>query len=180
MKTLKFFAAFAIVATLLTVESCKKAPQPGNNGDKPGVDQPVTPDEPVIPEYPVKYTVTVDDIKLNYARISITITGDEESAGTSEVVRYVVVKESDAPSVTDYEALQTYITRNGEPITLPYNRIQRNLDEASTYLVGVLSYDADINVNGYMVKRFNTLTMSDLPNLGDESGAGNLTENPLQ
>lgn len=170
MKTIKILAVFAIAAAMFTMESCKKTPKPG-----PGVDN-----DPEIPEYPVKYTVTVDDIKLNYARITIEITGDEESAGSSEVVRYVVVKESDSPSVKDYEALQTYITRNGEPIALPYQRIQRELDEASDYLVGVVSYDAEMNVNGYMVKRFRTLSMSDLPNLGDESGAGNLTENPLQ
>ncbi len=170
MKTIKILAVFAIAAAMFTMESCKKTPKPGS-----GVNN-----DPEIPEYPVKYTVTVDDIKLNYARIAIEITGDEESAGSAEVVRYVVVRESDSPDVKDYEALQDFITRNGEPIDLPYQRIQRELDEASDYLVGVVSYDADVNVNGYMVKRFRTLSMSELPNLGDESGAGNLTENPLQ
>lgn len=181
MKSFKFLAAFAIAAALLTVESCKKDPKPGNtDGDTPGVNLPDTPDEPVIPEYPVKYTVTASDLKLNYAKIGIAITGDEQSSGTSEVVRYIVVKESDAPSVTDYEALQTYITRNGEPIELPYARIQQGLEGDTTYIACVVSYDADMNVNGYMVVRFNTLSMDDLPSLGDESGAGNLTENQLQ
>ena len=169
MKTLKLFVVFAVTASLLAFASCGKDSATGQEPDN----------SPVIPEYPVKYTITVDDVKLNYAKIGIVITGDEESAGESEVVRYVVAKASEVGDLKDFEAAQTYITRNGEPIGLPYLKIQQGLEENTDYVVGIVSYDADMNINGYMVELFKTKSMDDLPSVGDESGAGDLTINPL-
>lgn len=127
------------------------------------------------------FTVEVTDITAINARLAIGATGDKPA-----LVRYMApVPEADVKAeinIDDAKALKAYISRNGSAIELPYSAVLLDLTPETTYVVGVIAIDAQMNVYAYKTASF---TMKDLASqfentLGDPSNAGELTENTLK
>ena len=127
------------------------------------------------------FSIEVTDITAINARLSIGATGD-----TPSLVRYMApVSEAELKSnvnVDDAEALKSYISRKGTAIELPYSSVLLDLNPETTYMVGVIAIDEDMDVYAYKTATF---TMKDLNSmfentLGDPSNAGELKENILK
>lgn len=127
------------------------------------------------------FSVEVTDVTAINARLAIDATGDQPY-----LVRYMApVPEADVKAeinMDDAAALKTFISQNGAAIELPYSSVLLDLTPETTYVVGVIAIDSQMNV--YACKTAN-FTMKDLASqfentLGDPSNAGELTENTLK
>ena len=84
-------------------------------------------------------------------------------------------------SLTDEAKVKEHIKSNGVAIELPYKALLKDLNTETTYVVGVVAFDENMDAFGCRVETFTTLDMSSLTDraVGDPSGVGNLTENVL-
>ena len=159
MKTLKLFAILAGVLAVMTLSSC----------------------EPQVAQKKIEFTFHIEDVTAINAQLEISATGDDAA-----LVRYLApVPETDVLSVvgslTDEAKVKEYIKTNGVAIELPYNTLLKDLNTETTYVVGVVAFDENMDPFGYRVETFTTLDMSSLTDraVGDPSNVGNLTENVL-
>lgn len=133
------------------------------------------------PELSTDFSIEVADITAVNARLSIDATGDQPS-----LVRYMAPKPEDQVkseiNMADESAMKSFISKNGIAIQLPYSAILQNLAPETTYVVGVIAIDEQMNVYSYKTATF---TMKDLASqfentLGNPSNAGELTENIIK
>ena len=161
MKHLKLLVFLAAALSVMMVSSCKKQSEP---------------------KVSAELSVEITDIKAVSARLSITC-----EKGNPTLVRYLApTLKSDViaatGSVENKTAVETFITRNGNAIALPYNVLLKDLMPETEYVVGVAAFDSSMKVIASEVKVFTTLDLNSMfdESLGDPSGAGDLTENIIK
>ena len=157
MRTLKLIT---LCCLLLAFSSCKKSSGPKLSTD---------------------FSIEITDITAVNARLAIDAIGDNPS-----LIRYMApIPEDHVKSevnMTNESAMKSFISKNGSAIQLPYSAILQDLAPETTYVVGVIAIDAQMNIYSYKTASF---TMKDLASqfentLGNPSNAGDLTENTLQ
>lgn len=133
------------------------------------------------PKLSMDFTIEVTDVTAINARLAIDGKGDAPA-----LVRYMApIPEAEISaeiSMDDAEAVKSFVSRNGVAIDLPYSSLLLDLTPETTYVVGVVAFDARMNAYSYKTATF---TMKDLASMfedtvGDPSDAGNLTENILK
>ena len=161
MKHLKLFVFLAAALSVMMLSSCKKQSEPTVSA---------------------KLSVEITDIKDVSAKLSIIC-----EKGDPTLVRYLApTLKSDviaaAGSMGNKAAVETFITRNGNAVTLPYNVLLKDLMPETEYVVGVVAFNSSMKVIASEVKEFTTLDMNSMfeESLGDPSGAGDLTENIIK
>lgn len=156
MKTIKLLAVIAAFCSLMSLSSCGK---------------PSTPATPAS-----AFTIEVSNIRAALAVVDITI--DKEA----ELIRFLApMPKADfdaAVNSKDEKAVKDFISQNGEAIECPFNKILKDLVNGTEYIIGVVAYDVDMNMFSYQTATFTTLETDDRV-VGDESSAGDLTENKL-
>lgn len=162
MKIIKFFIIVSVVVGALLATSCKKA------------------GEPVKLSY--DFTIDVTDVTAVNALLSLSGSGDEPA-----LVRYMApVLESEVlqnvGSMDNEQSLKEYVSRNGSAIKLPYSGVLKDLNPETSYVVGVVAYDANMDAYSFETTTFTTKDMASMTDtsVGDPSDAGHLTENVLQ
>lgn len=127
------------------------------------------------------FSIEVSNVTAINARLQIDCKGTVPA-----LVRYMAPKPeatvSSEVNVNDPQALRTYVSKNGEAITLPYSSVLLDLTPEMTYVVGVVAINENMEVYDCLVETF---TMKDLASmfeetLGDPSNAGNLSGNKLK
>ena len=128
-----------------------------------------------------KFTIGVTEITAVNAVLDINGEGDAPS-----LVRYLAPVPVDellqsVTSLEDVAAVKAYVSKNGKAVNLPYHAILKGLNTETSYLVGAVAYDADMNDIGFKAVTFSTKDMASLTDsaVGEPSGAGSLTENIL-
>ena len=160
MKTLKLFAIIAGALAVMALSSCEQQ----------------------VAKKTIEFTFHIEDVTAINAQLEISATGDEAA-----LVRYLApVPETEVlavvGSLTDEAKVKEYLKNNGVAIELPYNALLKDLNTETTYVVGVVAFDENMDAFGYRVETFTTLDMSSLTDraVGDPSNVGNLTENVLK
>ena len=127
------------------------------------------------------FTIEVSNVTAINARLQIDCKGNVPA-----LVRYMAPKPeatvSSEVNMNDTQALKAYVSKNGEAITLPYSSVLLDLTPETTYVVGVVAINENMEVYDCHVEKF---TMKDLASmfentLGDPSNAGNLSGNTLK
>lgn len=157
MKTIKLLAVVAAFCSMIGLSSCGK--------------QSSTPEAPVS-----AFKIEVSNIRAFLAVVDITI--DKEA----ELIRFLApMPKADfdaAVNSSDENAVKQFISQNGEAIECPFNKIMKDLVNGTEYVIGVVAYDADMNIFSYLTTTFTTLETDDRV-VGDESSAGDLIQNKL-
>lgn len=158
MKILKLITACSIL--LLSMMSCNKQEAAQEKAD---------------------FTIEVSNVTAINARLQI------DCAGTAPaLVRYMAPtpKETVASAVNmdDQEALKAYVSKNGEAIKLPYSSVLLDLASETTYVLGVVAVNDNMEVYDFLVETFTTKDLASMFEnvLGDPSNAGNLSGNTLK
>lgn len=157
MKTIKLLAVISAFFSLMSLTSCEKKPSTQNGPAS-------------------AFTIEVSNIRAVLAVVDITL--DKEA----ELVRFLApMPKADfeaAVNSSDVNAVKEFISQNGEAIECPFNKIMKDLTNGTEYIVGVVAYDVDMNIFSYATTTFTTLETDDRV-VGDESSAGDLTQNQL-
>ena len=156
MRTIKLFAIVAAFCSLMSISSCSKSSQ----------------EAPAI-----EFSIEVSNIRAVLAVVDINL--DQKA----ELVRFLAPMtkadfEAAVGNPNDGAAVKNYISQNGEPIALPFQKVLTNLQNGTEYVIGVVAYDADMNMFAFKTVTFSTLETDDRV-VGDPSAPGNLTENIL-
>ncbi len=157
MKNIKLFAILAAICSFMAVSSCEK------KGSETAS---------------IEFTIEVTNVAAVTAELSI------DGKGTAPaLVRYLApVSKADflaeVANPDDEAAVKNYISKVGTAIALPYTQVLKDLNVGTEYIIGVVAYDANMNIYGYATSSFTTKEMDDRL-VGDQSEAGNLTENIL-
>ena len=158
MKTIKFLAIIATVCSLMGLSSCNKPSGDDSQNEASAI------------------KIEVSNIRAVLAVVDITL--DKPA----ELVRFLAPMpkaEFDAAvNAADAEAVKLYISQNGEGIECPFNKVLTGLTNGTEYVVGVVAYDANMNIFAYQTAAFTTLVEDDRV-VGDDSSAGSLKENTL-
>ena len=131
-------------------------------------------------EEPEKYgiEIAVSEISAQNATVSVSTTGP-----AAFLVRMTAVSKEDflskVESMDNETKIIAYINKYGSAITVPYTSAIKGLNPETDYIVGVLSYDADLNPLAWKVFEFTTAKIGDTL-VGDSSGAGSVTDNVLE
>ena len=145
-----------ICAMLPLVTACEKGEEP----EKSGIE------------------IAVSEISDQNAIVSVSTTGPE-----AFLVRMVAVSKdeflSKVESMDNETKIIAYINKYGSAITVPYTSAVKGLKPETDYIVGVLSYDADLNPIAWKLVEFTTAKIGDTL-VGDSSGAGSVTDNELE
>ena len=126
MKTLRLITILAGVLSVVVLSSCRKAQsQPGLSIDM---------------------SIEVTDISAINAMLKISGEGDEPA-----LIRMVsAVPEAEVMetvgSLDNSEAVKSYISGNGDAISLPYSAVLKDLSPETAYFIGVAAYDSEMNV----------------------------------
>lgn len=156
MKTIKIFTIIAALCSLMGLSSC----------GKPG---PETKPDSLI-------TIEVSNIRAVLAMVDITLTKE------AELVRFLApmpkAELAALVNLNDEAALKQYISQNGEPIDVPFNKVLKDLANGTEYIIGVVAFDANMDMFAFNTATFTTLETDDRV-VGDGSSAGSLTENKL-
>ena len=102
------------------------------------------------------------DISAINAMLKISGEGDEPA-----LIRMVsAVPEAEVMetvgSLDNSEAVKSYISGNGDAISLPYSAVLKDLSPETAYFIGVAAYDSEMNVYGYSTTTFTTLDLSSI------------------
>ena len=181
MKTLRLITILAGVLFVVALSSCRKdQTQPGLSIDM-SIEVTDMKDQ-TQPGLSIDMSIEVTDISAINAMLKISGEGDEPA-----LIRMVsAVPEAEVietvGSLDNSEAVKSYISGNGDAISLPYSAVLKDLNPETAYFIGVTAYDSDMNVYGYATTTFTTLDLSSITDdaLGDPSDAGSLTENELE
>ena len=156
MRTIKFLTIIAAFCSLMSLSSCSK-PDDGAQA--------------------ATFEIEVSNIRATLAVVDINL---EKKA---ELVRFLnpmpkAEFEAAVGNTSDAATVKSFISENGEPIDLPFNKILTPLEKGTEYVIGVVAYDANMNLFAYKTVTFSTLESDDRV-VGDPSAPGSLTENIL-
>lgn len=127
------------------------------------------------------FSIEVSNVTAINARLQIDCKGKIPA-----LVRYmapvpeaIVASEVD---MNDAKAMKDYLSKNGEAIELPYSAVLLDLAAETTYVVGVVAVNENMELYDFLVETFTTKDLASMFDnvLGDPSNSGELTENTLK
>ena len=123
--------------------------------------------------------ITVSEISTQNATVSVTTSGP--AAFLVRMTNAVPKKEflSKVESMDNETRIIAYINKYGSAITVPYTSAIKELNPEENYVIGVLSYDSNLNPLAWKLAEFTTTKIGDTV-VGDSSGAGSVTDNELE
>lgn len=133
-------------------------------------------------EEPEKYgiEITVSEISTLNATVSVSTTGP--AAYLVRMTKAVPKDEflSKVETMDNETKIIAYINKYYDSaITVPYTSAIKGLNPETDYVIGALSYDADLNPLAWTITGFTTAKVGDTL-VGDSSGAGSVTDNVLE
>lgn len=132
-------------------------------------------------EEPEKYgiEITVSEISTQNVTVSVSTTGP--AAYLVRMTKPVPKDEflSKVESMDNETKVIAYINKYSSAITVPYTSAIKELSPEVDYVIGVLSYDSDLNPLAWKLAEFTTAKLGDTL-VGDSSGAGSVTDNVLE
>ena len=158
MRTLKLISACCLL--LLGIISCNKQQATQEKAD---------------------FTIEVTNVTAINAKVQIDCKGKAPA-----LVRYMapVPQETVEAEINmkDSKALSSYISKNGQAIVLPYSEVLSDLASETTYVVGVVAINENMELYDHFVETFSTKSLASMFEnvIGDPSNAGELTENILK
>lgn len=135
--------------------------------------------EPIADTEKSDVEITVSDISTQNVTASVSTSGP--AAFLVRMTNAVPKEEflSKVESMENETKIIAYINKYGSAITVPYTSALKGLNPETDYVIGVLSYDADLNPLAWKVIEFTTSKVGDTL-VGDSSGAGSVTDNVLE
>lgn len=123
--------------------------------------------------------ITVSEISTQNATATVTTSGP--AAFLVRMTNAVPKDEflSKVESLDNETKIIAYINKYGSAITVPYTSAIKELNPETDYVIGVLSYDADLNPLAWKLAEFTTAKVGDTV-VGDSSSAGSVTDNELK
>ena len=123
--------------------------------------------------------ITVSEISTQNATVSVSTSGP--AAYLVRMTNAVPKEEflAKVESMDNETRIIAYINKYSSAITIPYTSAIKELNPETDYVIGVLSYDTDLNPLAWKLAEFTTSKVGDTL-VGDSSGAGSVTDNELE
>lgn len=135
-------------------------------------------DKPAKEEAKTTLSVSVSGISIQTASVSASAEGAAPSLVRMIGATLLDDMLSEVASLDDEAKVKAFLTKYGSAVELPYESVLKDLAPDSEYVVGLISFNKNMDPTAFAVTTFRTDVFGSVTT-GDPSGAGTVKENIL-